>query len=146
MTIVSMLADDKSDFLCKRYASMATSYFDRPEDAAFPAAQVPLENLFRVLEMYKNDTFSDEPRKGVLALNDAAGSRPGVLAKDSWQINIKSAMHHAFEVSFADVSEDEAVEELQSALRWLVVPGDIPDHARAVGRAKAFFSELSSAL
>jgi hypothetical protein len=146
MTIVSMQAEDKSDFLCKRYASMATSYFDRPEDAAFPTAQVPLENLFRVLEMYKNNTFSDESRKGVLALNDAVGSRLKVPAEDSWQINIKSAMHRALEVSFVDVSEDEAVKELQNALRWLVVPGDLPDRAGAVERAKVFFNELSSAL
>lgn len=146
MTIVSMLAEDKSDFLCKRYASMASSYFDHREAAGVPTAQVPLENLFRVLEMYKNNTFSDDPRKGVLALNNSSGKFFEVPATDAWQVNIKAAMQHALSATFGNVPEVDAVKELQSSLRWLVVDGEIPDRVGAVGRAKSFFTELSSAL
>ncbi len=146
MTIISMLPEDKSDFLCKRFASMASSFFDQPETATLPSAQVPLENLFRVLEMYKNDTFSDESRKGVLALNNPVGSFLKAPSEDKWQVNIKSALHRALGTTFANVPEDTAVNELQNALRSLVVKGDIPDHIEAAQRAKTFFNEFSSAL
>ncbi|MES2349198.1 MAG: hypothetical protein V4641_16675 [Pseudomonadota bacterium] len=146
MTIVSMLAEDKSDFLCKRYASMASSYFDHREAAGVPTAQVPLENLFRVLEMYKNNTFSDDSRKGVLALNNSSGKFSEAPSADDWQVNIKAAMQHALGTTFENVSEADAVKELQNALRWLVVDGEIPDRVGAVRRAKTFFTELSSAL
>jgi hypothetical protein len=146
MTIVSMLAEDKSDFLCKRYAAMASSYFDHPEAAGAPTAHVPLENLFRVLEMYRNDTFSDDSRKGVLALNSPDGSVFEAPVVDSWQLNIKSALQHALGITFVDVPEDDAVKELQSSLRWLVIDGKTPGRVEATGRAKTFFAELSSAL
>jgi hypothetical protein len=146
MTIISMLAEDKSDFLCKRFASMASSYFDRPETATFPTAQVPLENLFRVLEMYKNDTFSDESRKGVLALHNPVGSFVKAPDEDTWQVNIKSALQQALGATFENVSANDAVNELQNSLRSLVVKGDISDQGDAAQRAKKFFNEFSSAL
>ena len=66
MSIISSFETDKSGLLYKRFATLASSYFDRPAVAKSPSAQVPLENLFRLLEMYRYDSFSDESRRGVL--------------------------------------------------------------------------------
>src|SRR3546814_3182314 len=51
MSIISLFPSDHSDLLCKRYAAAVSHYFDHPSAAQEPVAQVPLENVFRVLEM-----------------------------------------------------------------------------------------------
>jgi hypothetical protein len=146
MSIISFQLNDKSNFLCKRYASLASDYFDHPDDARKETARIPLENLFRVLEMYRNNTFLDENRTGVLALETQEPVSPFVEHNETWHTDIKRAVQNSLHAVFgADASEVEATIELQSALRWLAVNGT-PRDENIVGRAKTFFSQLSGAL
>jgi hypothetical protein len=147
MSIVALEVEDMSNFLCKRFASLASSYFDAPAAARSPAAQVPLENLFRVLEMYKNETFSDESRKGVLALESPGSlSRHQVESKD-WHKKIQAAVHDSISTAFAQgISDKLAADELQDSLRKLIGDTPVDRNDAAVARAKNFFTQLSSAL
>lgn len=147
MSIISVQSEDKSDFLCKRFAELASSYFEHPEAAKIPSAHVPLENLFRVLEMFRNDTFHDENRKGVLALENAGTMLGGIRHEDSWYVNIKDALSKSMVAAFGqNVVERDAAGELQLALRWLVAPVELPDQDATVNRAKTFFTQLSTSL
>lgn len=147
MSIISSQSGDKSNFLCKRFASLTSSYFEHPAEARTATARVPLENLFRVLEMYRNDTFSDESRKGVLALERRDSLPMSLTRDDSWHVQIKDAVHRSIVAAFGqNVSETDATQELQSALRWLAADGDLPNSDVVVPRAKNFFAELSVAL
>ncbi|TAM46183.1 MAG: hypothetical protein EPN55_06160 [Gammaproteobacteria bacterium] len=141
MTIISSFETDKSDLLYKRFASLASSYFDQPAVAKSPSAQVPLENLFRLLEMFRYDAFSDESRRGVLATENIGerGIRYGF--KDSWHTEIECALREAMaEIFGQQVSKEEVVTELQSSLRWLVESGEIEPYR--VNRAKGFFTSF----
>lgn len=147
MSIISIHAQDTSNFLCKRFAALASQYFDAPDDAHTPTAQVPLENLFRLLEMFRNNTFSDERRGGVLALESLDATPSSFDDDNSWQADIEQALHHSIATAFdAGVSEQVAAEELQGSLRWLVTGRELPNQAAAIGRAKLFFNELSQSL
>ena len=147
MTVISIQLEDKSNFLCKRFAAMASHFFDEPAAARTPTAQIPLENLFRILEMFRNNTFSDERRKGVLALDASNLVVPSPLQEQEWHTQIREAVHQSIVVSFGeDAEEKEAVDELQGALRWLAVDSDLPDREAAVNRAKTFFGQLSNHL
>lgn len=146
MSIISRQFGDKSDYLCKSFAALATGYFDQPSSELKTTAQVPVENLFRLLEMYRNDTFDDEHRMGVTAWNRSRALSIKERRKGEWHNNIKTAITDAIQNTFgSDVSEEKAVTELQDALRYLVVEGRniSPD---AANRAKHFFRNLSNAL
>lgn len=146
MSIISFQLNDKSNFLCKRYASLASDYFDHPDDARRETARIPLENLFRVLEMYRNNTFLDENRTGVLALESQEPMSPFVEHDETWHADIKRAVQNSLQAVFGPgTSEIEATIELQGALRWLAVSGS-PRDEHVLGRAKIFFSQLSGAL
>lgn len=146
MSIISTQDSDKSNFLCKRFASLASTYFDDPEEAKNATAKVPLENLFRVLEMFRNDTFSDESRIGVLALEGQSPHSLNIHKEDSWHIEIKKAVHESIVSTFGPAtSQTDAVEELQSALRGLAVRSEAAA-PEVAARAKNFFTQLSVAL
>jgi hypothetical protein len=68
VSTISLHHQDFSDALYRRFAMLASAYFDQPAEAKKPGAAVPLENLFRLLQMYKYNAFADERRSGVLAL------------------------------------------------------------------------------
>ena len=146
MSIISTQDSDKSNFLCKRFASLASTYFDDPDEAQNAAAHVPLENLFRVLEMFRNDTFSDESRIGVLALEGQSPHSLNIHKEDSWHTEIKKAVHDSIVSTFGStIPQTDAVEELQKALRGLAIRSEVtaPEVSE---RAKNFFIQLSVAL
>lgn len=144
MSIISVYEIDNSSFLCKRFASLATSYFDEPSVAKTSLAQVPLENLFRILEMYRYDAFSDESRIGVLAIGDAEDYPTVGHTESTWHTAIKEALDIAMHDTFGEMSKDQAVSELQEALRSLV--GDrLPLPAQSEN-AKRFFTTFNNAL
>ena len=145
MSIISLFPIDHSDLLCKRYASAVTGYFDNPAAAKDPVAQVPLENVFRVLEMYRYDAFADEHRKGVLALetHDGEGFDPSFAG--AWHTHIKEALDKAAsEVFGASSSKDTVVPRLQESLRSLVRGQTATFAALNVGRS--FFQKFSETL
>lgn len=147
MSIISIHEDDSTNFLCKRFATLAASYFDAPESAHTPTARVPLENLYRLLEMFRNKTFSDESRGGVLALESVNAKVSSLSHNAMWQTDIEGALHKSIASTFDNgVSEEDAAQELQGSLRWLATGKESLNNDAAIGRAKRFFSELSHSL
>ncbi|MHA6911099.1 hypothetical protein ACQUJS_22250 [Ralstonia pseudosolanacearum] len=147
MSIITIQQTDKSNFLCKRFAAETSQMFDRPEHARAIAARVPLENLFRVLEMFQSRNFVDETRKGILALESTAGQDGEDPQDELWHKDIESAVANSIHKIYgASASEKEATVELQSALRWLATDSQLDNRDQIITRAKQFFSHLSQAL
>ena len=143
MSIISLLPGDDSDVLCKRYASEVSRYFSEPSGASLPLAQVPLENVFRVLEMYRYDAFADEHRKGVLALEAGEPDYLHAGGFKDWYVNIKRALEQTKTEVFGSVDKEQVVSTLQDSLRQLVagkVDTDIDD------RCHRFFRRFSEQL
>lgn len=147
MSIVSIHEEDKSNYLCKRFASLAASYLEHPSADLSPSAHIPLENLFRVLEMFRTDTFSDERPRGVLALEEPNRLPLIPTTGEPWHVEIKSAVHRSIIAAFGQqTAEAEAISELQGTLRQLAQSGGIQPGNAAATRAKTFFDQLSVAL
>ncbi|MCR1770515.1 hypothetical protein [Burkholderia glumae] len=144
MAIISTYDTDKSGVLAKRYAQLAAQYFDKPEDARSAAARVPLENLFRILEMYRHNAFSDDHRQGVLTMISQTENYSMHPSENPWHSDIEQALGRAMHTTFGDTGKEDAVRALQGSLRWLASngaqgPGD-------VRTARQFFQEFSQAL
>lgn len=147
MSVIAIQPGDKSNFLCKQFAAEASSMFDKPDDAQTIAARVPLENLFRVLDMFQSRNFIDETRRGVLALELTGNPEAAVGQEEPWHKQIESAVTASIHETYGDaVPEKEAAVELQRALRWLATKKDIENRDQVISRAKRFFSSLSNAL
>lgn len=144
MSIISAYETDRSGVLAKRYAALAVGFFDRPDEAQSSAARIPLENLFRILEMYRHGAFSDDDRKGVLTMVSQTENFTVGPTEKTWHTEIEGALTVAMQDAFAGASKEDAVRSLQGSLRWLV------SHNRAdnasVGSAKRFFATFSQAL
>ncbi|HEV8334708.1 MAG TPA: hypothetical protein VGQ22_25015 [Steroidobacteraceae bacterium] len=145
MTTLSLLGLDHSDRLAKRFATLTSAYLDMPAEAQSDAAKIPIENLFRLLQMFRYDAFGDEPRSGVLQFGPLRdlGSRP--LAENEWHKDISSALKTALDDVFHGKPRDEAVLEIQSALSWLVTNANKPTEDVRL-RAKAFLSKFATSL
>lgn len=144
MSIISSFEVDSSAALAKRFAALATSYIDNPAAAKSDTAKVPLENLFRILEMFRYNAFADESRRGVLALEGInQGFSP--RARIDWHAGISKALDQALSTTFgATAPKDEAINELQEGLRGLAVNGALPEvQAKKV---KAFLSTFETTL
>lgn len=144
MAIISTYDTDKSGTLAKRYAQLAAQYFDRPDDARSPAAQVPLENLFRILEMYRHDAFGDDHRQGVLSMISQTENYSMFPAENPWHSDIEQALGRAMHTTFGDTGKEDAVRSLQGSLRWLASSG--MQGQGDVRTARQFFHEFSQAL
>jgi len=143
MTITSSYEIDDSAQLAKRFALLATTYIDDPGAAKSGKARVPLENLFRLLEMFRYDAFADETRRGVLAL-DRFGQRLTPQATQAWHAPIVMALERALCESFAQVPKAQAIEELQSSLRELAAGASLlPSRAQ---KMKTFFTTFNATL
>jgi hypothetical protein len=144
MSIISSYDVDSSAALAKRFAALATTYVDDPTVAKSDTAKVPLENLFRILEMFRYDAFADESRRGILAM-DGFNQRHSPKGRDpSWHTPIVTALERAFDAAFNAVSKDDAINEIEEGLRGLASGAGLPQ-AQAQ-RIKAFFSTLESTL
>jgi hypothetical protein len=144
MAIISSYDVDDSAALAKRFAALAASYVDDPVAAKSETAKVPLENIFRILEMFRYDAYADEFRRGVLML-EGPGRRPkGQVGSSHWHTAIARALDKALASTFASVTKDEAIEALENDLRNLASSGSLPvDHAQ---RVKTFFSTFEATL
>jgi hypothetical protein len=123
MTIASMLQSDHSELLAKRFAHLATAYLDQPKDALEPSARIPLENLFRILEMLRYDAFSDEPTSGIVNLEPLEFS---IQRQQPWHTEIKQALGTAIAETFKTMPQEQAISEIQGVLRWLASGKDKP--------------------
>ena len=139
MSITSSFRVDDSTALAKQFASMAAEYVDNPPDTETdPAALVPLENVFRLLEMLRYDAFADESREGVLAMNTPEQLYQLRIETKPWHEKIASALKFALSQTYSDLPKENAIEELQGGIRKLVqrhaIEGDVAT------RTKKFFN------
>jgi hypothetical protein len=118
MSVAYLLQPDQSRPLAKRFAHLATSYFDRLDAARKPDARIPLENLFRLLEMFRYDAFSDEPSGGIVNL-DHFEVPLELQDRDTWHAEIRQALVDAFAASFGQIPKERAIGDVQAVLRWL---------------------------
>jgi hypothetical protein len=145
VSTISLHGLDQSNELCKRFAYLASTYFERPNEARVPGAMVPLENLFRILQMLRYESFSDERRSGVLALQAQVDQQTINIKGEDWHKKIESALRDAIRDVFCDVPQEQAIEQIQSALRWLATNTDEPP-SRVLTRSKTFMDRLSTEL
>ena len=72
MSLISLSYPESSESIAKDYASIVLEQVDvRQENRLEPSTRsssltVSLENLYRLLEMFKYQSYADEPRRGVL--------------------------------------------------------------------------------
>lgn len=146
MSITSRYEVDRSPDLAKRFACLAVSYMDDPRAARAPLAQVPLENLFRMLEMYRYAAFDDKPHRGVLTPDMLGSPFPSASTHDnSWHITIKTALDKARLDAFpAQEPTEEVVRCLEDGLRQLSQVGSIA--APMAAHAKRFFTTFAASI
>lgn len=145
MSITSRFEVDQSSLLAKRFAGLATSYMDDPVAAKDPVARVPLENLFRILEMYRYDAFEDEERRGVLALEGF--DSPLLMVRreqSSWYTPILDALEKARQAEFPAEPKDDVVERLEDGLRQLSSDGRIADPL--ANHFRGFFTKFAASI
>lgn len=145
MSTLSLIDVNQSDRLARRFACLAATYFDKPDEAKAPAARIPLENLFRILQMLRYDSFSDEPRSGILDLQGLSPQSPWTVTEDHWHDKIKKALNDSLNAVFSGVDRDEAIDQIQSVLRWLATR-EVAPPAEVLAKAKQFFERLDGAL
>lgn len=146
MSIASRFEVDHSSSLAKRFAGLAMSYMDNPMAAKDPVARVPLENLFRILEMYRYDAFEDEDRSGVLALKGFDSPLPSasLAARTPWHTTILMALETAREKVFPAETKEQAVQRLEDGLRQLSRDGRVADPQ--ADRFRRFFATFSASI
>ena len=145
MSITSSFLADNSTALAKQFASMTAGYVDNPPDTETdPAARVPLENVFRLLEMYRYDAFADDSRAGVLAINAPGQIYRMRVERKPWHTQIARALQAAFLQAYTGQSKEAAIEELQEGIRELVKCH--PLDASVAKRARNFFNALHTQL
>ena len=142
MTIIWTYEVDNSAALAKRFASQTRGYFDNPLAAKDNAAKVPLENVYRMLEMFRYDAFEDESRRGVLALENVDETLIGNLDHSAWHTAILTALNRALTEAFGGSSKGEAIDTLEDSLRRLIKGDEMP--AETKQRAKGFFAAFEA--
>jgi hypothetical protein len=144
MSIISSFEVDSSAALARRFAALATGYLTNPQEATSKTAAIPLENLFRILEMCRYNAFSDESRRGVLALEDVAVRLPTrSQMQPGGNAGIAQAVNAALTSTFGSDQKNAAIDEVQEGLRQLA-RGELPD-ARAT-KVRAFLVSFESSL
>ena len=125
MSISSTYEIDNSAALAKRFATLATGYIDNPAAATSTNAKVPLENLFRMLEMFRYNAFADESRRGVLAIGGINQRHTPRIQGPAWQLSILEALNEALKASFDAEQKDIAITKIQDGLRKLAKDGKL---------------------
>jgi hypothetical protein len=140
MSIISGYEMDNSPALAKRFASIARTLFDHKAVADREA--VPLENLYRLLEMFRYGSFADDQHRGVLALEGLDAHPMGPLEASPWHNSIETALQAALTETFGNAKKDEAIDQLQAGISGLVRGEDIPEQVAI--RAKGFFAAFEA--
>jgi hypothetical protein len=142
MSIISVYETDKSNILYKRFASLASSYIDEPETAKAPTAQVPLENLYRLFEMFRYNAFSDQNRSGILAVDKISNNISFNPAQEEWHTKIEQALSNALSNVYKDEPKNVAIDKLENVLKWLANESTVNDDLDSQIQAKIFFERF----
>lgn len=145
MSIVSSYHEDNSASLAKRFAALAAGYLENPPDVKQkPAVMVPLENVFRMLEMFRYDAYGDESREGVLAMEASDDPQHATASSKPWHQEIAAALQLAYQAAYGQMPKNQGIDELQSSLRALVKQSAVD--AQINERARTFLTEFESRL
>lgn len=137
MSTMSLFDVGQSDRLARRFADLTSTYLDDPVQAQGPAARVPIENVFRLLQMLRYNAFADEQRSGVLELQSFGDRSEVPTFEDQWHEKIQSALGEALKDVFGTASREEAVSELERSLTWLATNAGRPNEEARM-RTKQF--------
>ena len=142
MSIISTYETDKSDILYKRFASLASTYLDEPEAAKTSTAQIPLENLYRLFEMFRYDAFADQNRSGILSMN-AINNLSSNSVQEEWHIKIKQALSNSLDIAYGNHQKDKAIDEIEAVLKGLATnEGAENGGSNSKEQAKVFFNRF----
>lgn len=125
MTVISSYKVDNSTALVKRFAALTQSYFDHPRAAKNNAAQVPLENIYRILEMFRYGSFEHASLS---------------FGEPHWHKSIVDALNHAILTVFVDITTERAIDDLEKSLRWLAKEKRERPSPENLKRARDFFT------
>lgn len=132
------LPTESESILCAHLASRAATLLADPAHAR--ADQISLQNIYRLLEMYRFDAFLDVTPKGVLELGEGTiGSEAAGPEGDS----LKQALDAASASAFPGVAKAQVVESLEGLISQIAT-GLGPEQG-AILQAKRFFEELARA-
>lgn len=144
MSTMSVSRPDASTSMYKYFASLISNYVDTPVNASQPDAEIPIESIFKLLEMYRFNAFKDETRSGALALR-AAGALTKISKSPAWHNHILDALHQAKQNTFgAQLSTEDAVLELEGVLKKLAKKEVLNDAQK--NHARSFFNNFGDAL
>lgn len=117
MSIISTMRTDDSSAMARRLTKMALRYLNDPKSIDQDILGVPLENLFRLSEMFRQSTYADQPRMGVVAVGEAADGPADFLQDiESWSSPIDHALDKAFREAYG-ARTDEEIKTFQLSLR-----------------------------
>lgn len=147
MTVISRHGGDDTKIVARRFAALAMSYLDDPAKARGRTAKIPLQNIYRLLEMYRYDAFADEGRRGVLALDRLAGApAPHKLpTAPQWHVEIKKALKSAVDSTYAEEKDvGPALDEVEGDLKALAQNGALS--ADRTEKVRKFLKKFESSL
>jgi hypothetical protein len=126
VSTMSLFDVGQSDRLARRFAHLTSTYLDHPDEAQTPAAKVPIENVFRLLQMLRYNAFADERRSGVLELQSFGDRSEVPTFEDQWHDKIQAALGGALSDVFGETPREQAVRELEASLTWLATNTNEP--------------------
>lgn len=142
MSIIADFDFDDNAYQYKRFAILTCSYVEKPETAKEDIAKIPLENFFRLLEMYRYDSFSESMHCGVLDLDNPVTFETEFLSEASWEKMVVTALDTASNEAYQ--SKDQAIDEMENVLRQLVRKHTLDD--QVAKPAKKFLDNFIKAI
>ena len=147
VSITSQFRTHRSAALAGGFARLAAFCADNPDAAAVPAARIALDNLFRILEMYRYDAFEDEERVGVLARHElgALPVDPDQEGAPPWHQVVRGALEAARLAVYPTEARETAILEAQDGLRQISRSSRTASLA-AAGNIKRFWTTFDGAI
>ncbi len=146
MSIMSLQRTGDSGLTYKLFSSLISTYIDSRESTKKSMMLIPLGNIFRLLEMYRYDAFTDRSQTSVLATNNFDDI--DYHYDNTWHIPIKEALSKAltetYGISNSKKEEVAAILEIEQILRSL--SSDFQIEEERTNRAKIFFENFSKSL
>ncbi len=146
MSLITMIELDDSKTLCGLLATKTLECLNRvPHPTPAETELVMLTNIFRILQMYRYDTFSDYSPQGILDAIESDTRLPVAGVPKPWFVDVKQALDAALQsVNAANKPKERVIEDVQGVLTE-IAEGNQPDPLLA-GQAKQFFQEFSERL
>jgi len=137
------LPRNTSSLLCGLLASSAANLFTDPKQIS--ADPVSLQNIYRLLEMYRFDAFIDVSPRGVLELGEAGEE---VEINESDGELLKHALDTARNAAYPGIETQAVVSTLEKHISDLVQHPEVTAgrNSSETAKAKRFFEELARAL